>query len=164
MRMDNSRFKFRAWDKETVQMRYPSKDMQLLEIDYHVLTLDVANVAGCSTEESDYIVMQYTGLKDKNGKEIFEGDIVLYERYILAPNDYHSGEPLYPEGIYVRRGHVTITTSMGVTLNGIQEFNPDDLGEEKETRKYNQNPNCWGDYAEVIGNIYENPELLEAEK
>ena len=148
--------KFRAWDGKRMSSHTFRLD------DEHVSFDDHRSYSTISREVDLWEVMQYTGLKDKSGKEIYEGDIALYERYISAPCDYHSGEPYYPEGTYTRRGHVTITTSMGVTLNGIQRFEPDDLGEKKESRKYNQNPNCWGEYAEVIGNIYESPELLEA--
>jgi uncharacterized phage protein (TIGR01671 family) len=67
---------FRAWDKETCQMFYPMKDSPLLDIDYCELKLLVADISNGSAEEDDYIVMQFTGLLDKHGIKIFEGDVV----------------------------------------------------------------------------------------
>ncbi len=112
---------------------------------------------------ADYPLMQYTGLKDKNGVEIYEGDLVKHVRYVDAQCDYSTSEPLNLDGEYTRVGHVTITTSKGVTLNGRQYFTPDDASEKTE-RAYNENPNRWADFSEVIGNIHENPDLLEQSK
>lgn len=84
-------------------------------------------------------LMQYTGLKDKNGKKIFEGDIVRYA------NDEESGEGiieaffntvnLHCRWIKQKTERPTLYTSI------------DYLGCAKEI--------------EVIGNIFENPELLK---
>src|SRR5690606_12438451 len=82
------------------------------------------------------IVMQYTGLKDKNGKEIYEGDI-------LAGREVHQDNFFCivkwgPGGFY---GH---------TVPGYNHFKPITYMMEAEGTQYN----------EVIGNIYENPELI----
>jgi len=103
--------KFRAWDKEYCCMRGLGGLQDLFEIRSDGETKD------------NYILMQFTGLLDKNGKEIFEGDIVK-ARYF----DYLNGETFKNEKI--------------------TELDP-----ESPCRGY------WKD-CEIIGNIYQNPELI----
>ena len=132
--------KFRIWDTENKEM------LKVQELDFEP-TFFGGRIAIRPDQYSDYfdtedmILMQYTGLKDKNGKEIYEGDIVqhLYEfsdvtdRYLI---DYDEDDLSYVfQNISNKNRFIAL----------------EDLYDED-----------YGDYAiEVIGNIYENPELLE---
>lgn len=81
-------------------------------------------------------VGQYTGLTDKNGVKIFEGDIVVCDRHI---NDEFDKKTFFVREIY------PISGLIGESLSGNEIF-----GEDWES-------------AEVIGNIHDNPELLKEE-
>ena len=83
---------------------------------------------------SDVILMQSTGLKDENGVEIYEGDIVC-DRYA---NKY---TPIFRNGIY-----------MAYNVEYLY------LTKQEPSTQFNA---VWRDGCEVIGNIYENPELLD---
>lgn len=96
---------------------------------------------GIETEEKE-VLMQYTGLKDKNGKEIYEGDIVIDDWY---PTDPHPTElPL--DGKY-KIVYLTPEWCCESVNDAFEVYDVDDFGEMK-----------------VIGNIYENPELLKEKK
>ena len=82
-------------------------------------------------------VMQYTGLKDKNGKEIYEGDIV---------SDF---EPDYFQVEYSNGSYWCVGYKNGKPI--IDMFEPYILDKE----------NVESQQLEIIGNIHENPELLE---
>lgn len=119
--------KFRAWDNQSKRMI----NVQRM----------IATRIGCLVSEylqgedgdyiSDYELMQYTGLKDKNGREIYEGDIVS----------------MMPEGYASIPAEVRIT-ERGVMFHRLDGDYPDLLVADWEG-------------AIVIGNIYENPELLK---
>ena len=94
---------------------------------------------------------QYTGLTDKNGKKIWENDILRYSY------DY-DGSPFLKDGeeIKYRAGAVFWSEwrgSWAVCGRGNKKCTNNDVF------KYNRNPNR----TEVIGNIFDNPELLEVE-
>lgn len=102
---------------------------------------------------------QYTGLKDKNGKRIFEGDIVRYT--FDSPDDPTATE----NGLKVRTGRIFWSdwrASFAVTAgrNLSAELNNDVAVyvRGRQIYEYVRGANT----VEVIGNIHDNPELLEA--
>ena len=112
--------KFRAWDKESRTVYWwsiPEKP------DGHITTHAYL--------QGDVVIMQYTGLKDKNGVEIYEGDIVRHDGYF--------------EGKRVAK----ISTVMPDKWMPVSWYPWIGLDEDCSLT------------LEVIGNIYENPELLE---
>lgn len=133
--------KYRAWNKKTQSF-----------IDYGDLVLDLRSgkiyagdigLVESTIDVTDQIeLMQSTGMKDKNGVEIFEGDIVLVnvsngfdhlvnEKTVVQESEFHSG---------------LVCKSL---ISGMEYrlFKRNEMGYEYE----------------VIGNIYENSELLEVE-
>ncbi|MCM3454430.1 YopX family protein [Heyndrickxia oleronia] len=93
-------------------------------------------------KRGDVILRQYTGLKDKNGKEIYEGDILQLRNKENKP--YHM-EVLWTGQGYGYKIIRNDTKSSGYIVGHLSE---------RGLNFYNQT-------AEVIGNIYEKPSLLE---
>ena len=74
--MENSRYKFRAWDKKQNKMIHPF----YIGGDGEGHVIPAINDSS-DTLCSDSVLMQCTGLLDKNGKEIFEGDVLFHYYY-----------------------------------------------------------------------------------
>ena len=122
--------KFRAWDKvfkEMVQVNALVLDEQVVKVTYKN-----GNVA--KEDMKEYELMQSTGLFDRNGKEVFVGDIVKCTR-----GCHHE---VYLEKEY---GGTFIGGMPAIYLKGLLSGY------------------AWTEDEEIIGNIYENPELLEVE-
>ncbi len=112
--------KFRVWDKEDKNMSIPFDIFDFSQDESGFKWFGNTNV----DDKENIVILQFTGLKDKNGKEIFEGDIV-------------------------KRGSTEIKVVEWIGGNN-KDFNGVDI--------------CGVFGLEVIGNIYENPELLEDEE
>ena len=129
----NREIKFRAWDNVNNQM-----------LDVQELNFEDCFYGGYTTVRttmySDYFdireipIMQYTGLHDKNGKEIYEGDIV---RIIVNNNIEKICKVEFKNGIF------------GVMFS-----------KNKDLTAF---PHFCNTTFEIIGNIYDNPELLGGE-
>lgn len=140
--------KFRAWDKEKSRWvreydnRLEDQEDPAYEKEYDE---DSGWLDGTVASDLDlvndrlmidrYVWEQYTGLKDKNGKEIYEGDIVEYVTHYYGNENRHRK--------VVEWG----------------EWDSDDFGEP-----HNLGYSNLSEGMEVIGNIHENPELLGGEE
>ena len=124
--------KFRAWLKKEQKMDNEIDHISWLEDELYCIGDGITYMVLAE----DLVLMQSTGLKDKNGKEIFEGDIVDY------------------------KGRKAIIKWHGSYASFIYRF-VDELNKRSEEwyPLYLAYLKC-----EVIGNIYENPELLEDSK
>ncbi len=120
------KIKFRAWEEEYKRMLPDENITEMCTFDY----LRTSN---------DMVLMQYTGLKDKKGKEIYEGDVVKY-----GSNDEQvektTGEVIFYEGCF-RLDFRKIQDEYDISF--------DDLS-------------CWcPNMIEIVGNVHQNPKLLK---
>lgn len=111
------------------------------------------NISGVSDIDVDEnTICEYTGLKDRNGNEIFEGDIVKLAEPKLKIEWNAVVEFGNPNGVYDWGYQLKPITNNAIKYN------------------YNLDILCWvgmedvNVYCEVIGNIYDNPDLLEGEE
>lgn len=124
--MNTRQIKFRAWNKEKYKM-YKCVSVNLNQSCCVDITIDKVE-AEEYCRAKNIILMQFTGLLDKNGKEIYEGDIVNLEdsQYKALPNGNYK--------VYWSNSGFMPFRSFGYIVEN----------------------------SEIIGNIYENPELFSS--
>ena len=132
--------KFRAWDKDLKRMLIPSE----LQSKHSWMTWN-----GLCYENGyllNYEMMQYTGLKDRKGKEIYEGDII------------RNGLGKVYQVIYV---NFAWQLKFDIHNNGFSLIKVEEYEHVHWTGPSNFDAPQYTELAiEIIGNIYENPELL----
>ena len=129
--------RFRAWLKKEQKMDNEIDHISWLEDELYCIGDGITYMVSAE----DLVLMQSTGLKDKNGKEIFEGDIVRTTRFLGRADEiggFYEYEKDYVGVVKVLEGSWVIDTGI-VAVRLWSEI----------------------DESEVLGNIYENPELLE---
>ena len=126
--------KFRAWDKTDKKMCLVD-EINFNRGEFESIGVGITFLRGADEVE----LMQSTGLKDKNGKEIFEGDIVT-DGDVTSDIKYHQTLGFYMIGKY----GFSVPFGQGVDVEYFEEF------ADHVSKTF-----------EVVGNIYENPKLLE---
>ena len=121
--------KLRAWDKQDERMSYG-------EVEYFNDMIEYRFDHLCTEADEDVEFMQSTGIKDKNGVEIYEGDVINYRNSFRNP----------------------MTGSGSLSIN--RDFKIIFENGEFKAKGFDMRLKNILSYSEVIGNIYENPELL----
>jgi uncharacterized phage protein (TIGR01671 family) len=140
--------KFRAWDKVQKEMVFDGIEYQLRLIG-HICndseTQERSQIGFSNFDFDRFEIMQFTSLTDKNGKEIYEGDILQSDFGDGKPTPIYFGE--FACSTYETKD---LATQIGFYWH------------EEDGTKSIFGKSIVGnmDYCEVIGNIYENPELL----
>lgn len=157
--------KFRLWDKEKKVIIPNNGDDYEEEYCYLVMFIG-GSLALCWSQDDDvffkdvsdkYEIMQFTGLKDSNGKEIYDGDIVSWlPDYVLKNSKALIGKVVWGcEGFYLEQ-----ITDEKWQIDDYPSYPAEFycVYDESIERLF-----MWEEL-EVIGNIYENPELLKEVK
>ncbi|MHA4280037.1 YopX family protein [Bacillus cereus] len=157
----NREIKYRAYVRElNLVLPVLSISFDFKRVEVPTVNSKVAHTELFHLEQVD--LLQYTGLKDSKGNEIYEGDILKREfevgHEIIDPDslgvvDYEVKD----SGCFI--GVVCYRPSEGYVLNSCKKFN-----DEGELQNKRSGVKIYARYAEVIGNIFENSDLLKGDE
>ncbi|MEA0564072.1 YopX family protein [Lysinibacillus irui] len=136
--------KFRVWCKQNETIQTVSKIGFMEDKLWYVEDEDHETQPPYFEDDDDWVLMQFTGLKDKDDNEIYEGDIVLLKNEFTT----WKGTVVFDEGAF----KLSIKHSWGTS---VEHFNKTNVFNDMGARIQLNNIYL------VVGNIYENPELLE---
>ena len=126
----NREIKFRAWDIALKQMiENPEECYWFGE-----------ELCASNNQTPSYIFMQYTGLEDKNGKEIYEGDIVKMQ-FVFGKREPVIGKIKFECGMFLLGSNSLVDGYIPLY----------ELSDSE----------CYLEQVGIIGNVFENPNLLE---
>jgi len=142
-----NRLKFRIWCKGTSTNANFNKPRWIQPTDF--ILLKYYRCFQDVIESDDFIVQQYTGLQDRDGKEIYEGDIVKYARTKVESTEFAKG---------CFKNHLI---QLGEEIGEILFIKPSFCLSFDHIRYDDIMPMCLAEHRyEVIGNVFENSELL----